>query len=68
MQSKMRDATCPITAEAAHTGGGETYLNWLKKLKPPVPQFPLAEPAAFMQCQNLKPFSIVLPYNIMVNS
>ncbi len=24
---KRRDATCPITAEAIHTGGGGKYLN-----------------------------------------
>jgi hypothetical protein len=32
-----RDATCSITAEATHTGGGEIqYLShWVKKLKAP---------------------------------
>ena len=41
-----RDATCPITAEATHTGGGGTIFKLVgKRAKPLVPQFPLAEPA-----------------------
>ncbi len=42
-----RDATCPITAGALHTGGGGIIFKLVrtKVIKPLAPQFPLAEPA-----------------------
>jgi len=45
---KRRDATCPITAGAAHMGGGGSIFKPVgeKVKKPLAPQFPLAEPAA----------------------
>ena len=43
---KRRDATCPITAEAIHTGGGKEFFKLgNEKIITLVPQFPLAEPA-----------------------
>jgi len=45
-----RDATCPITAEAAHTGGGGFIIKRGKKLKPLSPQFPLTEPTSVAKC------------------
>jgi len=45
---KRRDVTCPITAGAAHMGGGGSIFKPVgeKVKKPLAPQFPLAEPAA----------------------
>jgi len=44
-EQRRRDATCPITAEATRTGGGgKIFKPAGEKVKPLVPQFPLAEP------------------------
>jgi len=47
-QSKRRDATCPITAEATHTGGGRNRFKPVgKKLKNHwYPSFPWQSPPA----------------------